>query len=136
MFFEDILTGRWNMRRVDLAEVHLFQTTGFDPLRNPDPAIEKRHKRLMSYRRMWQRTWEKAQAEIQRRRDMEAELAAQEAEAAARQVPVPAPESDLTKRSQIQASPNPANDLLAATGDEIGSGNPTLEQVLDPNRQL
>jgi hypothetical protein len=27
------------------AEVHLFQATGFDPLRNPDPEIEKRHKR-------------------------------------------------------------------------------------------
>jgi hypothetical protein len=75
------------MRRVDLAEVHLFQTTGFDPLRNPDPAIEKRHKRLMSYRRIWQRTWEKALAEIQRHRDMDAELAAQEAEATPEQTP-------------------------------------------------
>jgi hypothetical protein len=35
----------------------------------------------MSYRRMWQRTREKAYAEIQCRRDYEAELAAQEAEA-------------------------------------------------------
>ncbi len=30
-----------------------------DPLRNPNPELEKRHKRLMSYRRMWQRTWDK-----------------------------------------------------------------------------
>jgi hypothetical protein len=82
--FDDILTARWNMRRGDEAEVHLFKSTGYDLLRNPDPEIEKRHKRLMSYRRMW-RTWDKAYAEIQRRHDQEAELAAEEAEAAQRQ---------------------------------------------------
>jgi hypothetical protein len=83
---EDILT---------VAEVHLFQTTGFDPLRNPDPQIEKRHKRLMSYRRMLQRTADKAAAEIQRSRDLDAELAAQQAEAP----PALAPADDLQKQN-------------------------------------
>jgi hypothetical protein len=119
MFFEDILTGRWNMRRVDLAEVHLFQATGFDPLRNPDPEIEKRYKRLMSYRRMWQRTSDKAYAEIQRRRDYEAELATQQAET----TPKPGPEGDLQKRSQIDASTHEINNIevLAEPRDESES---------------
>jgi hypothetical protein len=101
---EDILT---------VAEVHLFQTTSFDPLRNPDPQIEKRHKRLMSYRRMLQRTAYEAAAEIQRSRDLDAELAGQQAKAA----PAPAPADDLQKQTQIGIGPN----------------DPTLEQVLDPN---
>jgi hypothetical protein len=89
----------------------------------------------MSYRRMWQRTWEKAHAEIQRHRDMDAELAAQEAEP----TPEQTPEDDLRKRSQTAANPNPINNLpeiLAAGDDEIGPNDPTLEQVLDPNFKL
>jgi uncharacterized protein YfaQ (DUF2300 family) len=89
----------------------------------------------MSYRRMWQRTSDKAYAEIQRRRDYEAEYAAQEAEAA----PKPAPADDLRKRTQIEANSNSTNNLpetVAVCGDEIGPNDPTLEQVLNPNFKL
>jgi hypothetical protein len=79
-----------------------------DPLRNPNPELEKRHKRLMSYRRMWQRTWDKAYAEIQRRRDQEAELAAEEAEAAQRQASASTSGDDLRnepKSGQLPMKP-------------------------------
>jgi hypothetical protein len=58
---------------------------------------------------MWQRTSDKAYAEIQRRRDYEAELATQQAET----TPKPAPEDDLQKRSQIDASTHEINDIEA-----------------------
>jgi hypothetical protein len=77
---------------------------------------------------MWQRTSDKACAEIQRRRDQEADLNAETA-----------PEDDLQKRSQIEPNSNPVNNLpepVAAVDDEIGPNDPTLEQVLDPNYKL